>query len=185
MFENGTIPRDICRPMREQLIGRWPQLQIRSIIICFHSQILLRLWYKDKMSWACSRHDTRHTYRGLIGIREGKKPSVRPKCWWNNINWIVKKRDSKAWSGFIQLVIGMWTWHWTFGFHKAQETCSKERLWSTKLNFKIKFHFERFEKETGREKKTFSEWISDGCFQFLILRYLQLQTSHGVTAFVS
>ena len=52
MFENGTIPRDICRPRWEQPIGRWTQLQMRSIIICFHSQILLRLWYnrgQDKL----------------------------------------------------------------------------------------------------------------------------------------
>lgn len=152
MFENGTIPRDICRPRREQLVGRWTQLQMRSIIICFHGQILLRLWNnRGPDELGMSRHETRHTYRGLIGMREGKKPFGRPKRWWNNIHWIVKKEDSKAWSGFIRLVIGMWSWHWTFRFHKAQETCSKERLYPTKLNLKIKFHFERFEKETGRE----------------------------------
>jgi len=52
-------------------------------------------------------HETRHTYRGLTGMREGKKPFGRPKRWWNNINWIVMKQDYKAWSGFIRFVIGM------------------------------------------------------------------------------
>jgi len=42
-FENGMIPRAICRPRREQLIGRRTQLQMWSIIIRFHSHILLRL----------------------------------------------------------------------------------------------------------------------------------------------
>lgn len=43
MFENGAIPRDMCRSRREQQIGRRTQLQMRRIIICFHSQMLLRL----------------------------------------------------------------------------------------------------------------------------------------------
>ena len=44
----------------------------------------------------------RDVYRILVGRPEGKRPFGRSRCKWeDNIKWIFRKWDGKAWTGLL------------------------------------------------------------------------------------
>jgi hypothetical protein len=124
---DNRVLRRIFWPRRDEVTGGWRNCAVRASKCCSLHQIL---------GWSCQggwdrkgirmqgRDEKCMQYFGWKSWRE--EPLKRPKHRWDdNLKWILRTEGLRVRSRLIWLrthICGeiLWTWSWTFSFHKKQ-----------------------------------------------------------------
>jgi hypothetical protein len=105
VFENRML-RGVFGAKRDEVTGEWRKPHNEELHDLYSSPNIVRVIKSRRMRWAwhvARVGEERDVYRVLVGKPEGKRPTGRPRCRWeNNI-----KRDRQEVGG----VVGNgWSW---------------------------------------------------------------------------
>jgi hypothetical protein len=77
--------RRIFGPKRDEVTGEWRKFHNEELHNLYSSPDIIRQFKSRRMRWAghvARMGEERKVYRVLVGKSKGRRPFVRPRCWW-------------------------------------------------------------------------------------------------------
>jgi hypothetical protein len=122
VFENGVLRR-IFGPKRDEVTGQWRKLHSGELHNLYSSPDIVRQIKSRRMRWVghvARMGEGRNVYSVLVGKREGKRISGRPRCrcedvikmnvreiGWGGVEWILLARDRDRWRAVVNSVMNL------------------------------------------------------------------------------
>ena len=122
MFENKVL-RKIFEAKRDEIIGEWKKLHNAELHALYSSPNKIRDLKSRRLRWAgnvARKEKSRNAYRVLLGKPEGKRPSGRTRCRWeDNIKMDLRKvgcdsgdcidlaEDRDQWRAYVRAVMNL------------------------------------------------------------------------------
>jgi hypothetical protein len=121
----NRIMRWIFGPNRYEITEGWRKMHNKELrnMYEYSSSNIIRMMKSRRMRWV--GHVACRTGMHIMRNSEVKRPLRIPRRRWDdNIKMDIKEIWWVVWTGFIWLRIRtsggfLWTWYWTFGFHKV------------------------------------------------------------------
>ncbi|KAJ4436834.1 hypothetical protein ANN_16966 [Periplaneta americana] len=122
MFENKVLGK-ILGAERDEVTGEWRKLHNAELHALYSSPDIIRNIKSRRLRWAghvARMGESRNAYRVLVGRREGKRPSGKPRrrrednikmdlreMGYDSRDWINLAQDRDRWGGYVRAAMNL------------------------------------------------------------------------------